>query len=81
MLPIAISWCAWRPAPCPRASSPGAAVAAFLTWTECGKLAGLLAAPAVVLASFPLFCAVTFFDDTCAAVVLSFRPMSPRKSA
>ena len=47
--------------------------AAFLTGTGCGVLAGLLAAPAVVLASFPLFCAGTFFGGAYAAVALSFR--------
>ncbi|WP_338662445.1 MFS transporter [Pararoseomonas sp. SCSIO 73927] len=47
--------------------------AAFLTGTGCGVLAGLLAALAVVLGSFPLFCAGTFFGGAYAAVVLSFR--------
>ena len=47
--------------------------AAFLTGTGCGVLAGLLAALAVVLGSFWLFCAATLFGGAYAAVVLSFR--------
>lgn len=47
--------------------------AAFLTGTGCGALAGLLAALAVVLGSFRLFCAATFLGGAYAAVVLSFR--------
>ncbi|WP_458094320.1 MFS transporter [Roseomonas sp. WA12] len=47
--------------------------ATFLTGTGCGVLAGLLAALAVVLGSFPLFCTGTFFGGAYAAVVLSFR--------
>ncbi len=47
--------------------------AAFLTGTGCGVLTGLLAALAVVLSSFWLFCAATFFGGAYAAVVLSFR--------
>ncbi|MBC9179618.1 MFS transporter [Pseudoroseomonas ludipueritiae] len=47
--------------------------AAFLTGTGCGVLTGLLAALAVVLGSFWLFCAATFFGGAYAAVVLSFR--------
>ncbi|GIK96752.1 MAG: membrane protein [Alphaproteobacteria bacterium] len=47
--------------------------AAFLIGTGCGVLAGLLAAPAVVLGSFWLFCAATFLGGAYAAVVLSFR--------
>jgi predicted MFS family arabinose efflux permease len=47
--------------------------AAFLTGTACGVLAGLLAALAVVLGSFWLFCAATLFGGAYAAVVLSFR--------
>ncbi|MFC3127425.1 MFS transporter [Pseudoroseomonas globiformis] len=47
--------------------------AAFLAGTGCGMLAGLLAALAVVLGSFWLFCAATFFGGAYAAVVLSFR--------
>jgi MFS family permease len=47
--------------------------AAFLTGTGCGVLVGLLAAMAVVLGSFWLFCLGTFFDGAYAAVVLSFR--------
>jgi len=47
--------------------------AAFLAGTACGVLAGLLAAPAVILGSFWLFCLATFFGGAYAAVVLSFR--------
>lgn len=47
--------------------------AAFLTGTGCGVLVGLLAALAIVLGSFWLFCAATFFGGAYAAVVLSFR--------
>jgi MFS family permease len=47
--------------------------AAFLIGTGCGVLAGLLAALAVVLGSFWLFCAATLFSGAYAAVVLSFR--------
>lgn len=47
--------------------------AAFLAGTGCGVLAGLLAAVAVVLGSFWLFCLATFFGGAYAAVVLSFR--------
>ena len=47
--------------------------AAFLTGTGCGVLTGLLAALAVVIGSFWLFCAATFFGGAYAAVVLSFR--------
>ncbi|GAA0576458.1 hypothetical protein GCM10009416_13850 [Craurococcus roseus] len=47
--------------------------AAFLAGTGRGVPAGLLAAPAVVLGSFWLFCAATFFGGAYAAVVLSFR--------
>lgn len=46
---------------------------AFLLGTACGVLVGLLAAVAVVLGSFWLFCAATFFGGAYAAVVLSFR--------
>ncbi|MPW20463.1 Tetracycline resistance protein [Paraburkholderia piptadeniae] len=46
---------------------------AFLTGTGCGMLAGLLAALAVVVSAFWLFCAATFFGGAYAAVVLSFR--------
>ena len=46
---------------------------AFLTGTGCGALAGLLAALALVLGSFWLFCTATFFGGTYAAVILSFR--------
>ncbi|MFT8246155.1 MFS transporter [Roseomonas sp. BN140053] len=47
--------------------------AAFLTGAGCGVLVGLLAALALVLGSFWLFCAATFFGGAYAAVVLSFR--------
>ena len=47
--------------------------AAFLTGTGCGVLTGLLAALSMVLGSFWLFCAATFFGGAYAAVVLSFR--------
>lgn len=47
--------------------------AAFLAGTACGILTGLLAALAVVIASFWLFCLATFFGGAYAAVVLSFR--------
>jgi predicted MFS family arabinose efflux permease len=46
---------------------------AFLAGTGCGVLVGLLAALAVVLSSFWLFCVATFFGGAYAAVVLSFR--------
>lgn len=45
----------------------------FLAGTACGVLVGLLAAMAVVLASFWLFCVATFFGGAYAAVVQSFR--------
>src|SRR5262245_63717769 len=44
--------------------------AAFLTGTGCGVLAGLLAALAVVLGSFWLFCVATLFDFAYAASLL-----------
>ena len=47
--------------------------AAFLAGTGCGGLAGLLAAAAVVLGSFWLFCLATFLGGAYMAVVLSFR--------
>lgn len=47
--------------------------AAFLIGTGCGVIAGLLAALAVLYASFWLFCAATFFGGVYAAVVLTFR--------
>ena len=47
--------------------------AAFLAGTGCGVLVGLLAALAVVIGSFWLFCLATFFGGAYAAVVLSFR--------
>lgn len=47
--------------------------AAFLAGTGCGVLTGLIAALAVMLSSFWLFCAATFLGGAYAAVVLSFR--------
>lgn len=47
--------------------------AAFLAGTGCGVLVGLLAALAVMIGSFWLFCLGTFFGGAYAAVVLSFR--------
>jgi MFS family permease len=47
--------------------------AAFLAGTGCGVLVGLLAALAIILGSFWLFCLGTFFGGAYAAVVLSFR--------
>lgn len=47
--------------------------AAFLIGTGCGVLTGLLAALAVLLGSFWLFCAATLLGGSYAAVVLSFR--------
>lgn len=47
--------------------------AAFLAGTGCGVLVGVLAAIAVVLSSFWLFCLATFFGGAYAAVILSFR--------
>ena len=47
--------------------------AAFLAGTGCGVLTGLLAALAMLLGSFWLFCLATFFGGAYAAVVLSFR--------
>ncbi|MBP0446862.1 MFS transporter [Roseomonas sp. SSH11] len=47
--------------------------AAFLFGTGCGVLVGLIAALAVLLGSFWLFCLATFFGGAYAAVVLSFR--------
>lgn len=47
--------------------------AAFLVGTGCGVLVGLLAALAVLVGSFWLFCLGTFFGGAYAAVVLSFR--------
>jgi MFS family permease len=46
---------------------------AFLAGAGCGVLTGLLAAAAIVLGSFWLFCLATFFGGAYAAVVLSFR--------
>lgn len=47
--------------------------AAFLAGTSCGVLVGLLAALAVVVGSFWIFCLATLFGGAYAAVVLSFR--------
>lgn len=47
--------------------------AAFLAGAACGVIVGLLAAAAVLLDSFWLFCAATFFGGAYAAVVLTFR--------
>ncbi|HEX6118474.1 MAG TPA: MFS transporter [Dongiaceae bacterium] len=47
--------------------------AAFLAGTAGGVLSGLLAALAVILGSFWLFCLATLFGGAYAAVVLSFR--------
>jgi len=47
--------------------------AAFLAGTGCGVVVGLLSAAAVLLGSFWLFCAATFFGGVYQAVVLSFR--------
>lgn len=47
--------------------------AAFLAGTACGVLVGLIAAWAVVIGNFWLFCLGTFFGGAYAAVVLSFR--------
>ncbi len=47
--------------------------AAFMLGTFCGMLCGLIAAAAIVLGSFWLFCLGTFFGGAYAAVVLSFR--------
>ncbi|MEX3982110.1 MFS transporter [Paraburkholderia sp. EG287A] len=46
---------------------------AFMAGTACGVLAGLLAAWAVMLGAFWLFCVAAFFGGAYAAVVLSFR--------
>jgi MFS family permease len=47
--------------------------ATFMAGTACGVLVGLLSAVAVLLGSFWLFCAATFFGGVYQAVVLSFR--------
>lgn len=47
--------------------------AAFMAGTGCGAATGLLAALAVLVASFPLYCAATFLGGLYASVVLSFR--------
>jgi MFS family permease len=46
---------------------------AFIVGTGCGTLTGLIAALAVLIGSFPLFCAATLFGGLYAAVVMSFR--------
>jgi len=46
---------------------------AFLAGTLCGVLTGLVAALAVIMGSFWLFCLATFLGGAYAAVVLSFR--------
>ncbi|EMH7816022.1 TPA: MFS transporter [Pseudomonas aeruginosa] len=46
---------------------------AFLAGTLCGVLTGLVAALAVIMDSFWLFCLATFLGGAYAAVVLSFR--------
>ncbi|PLC50803.1 MFS transporter [Pollutimonas subterranea] len=46
---------------------------AFLAGAGCGVLVGVLAALAVMIGSFWLFCLATFFGGAYAAVVLSFR--------
>lgn len=46
---------------------------AFLAGAGCGVLVGVLAALAVMIGSFWLFCIATFFGGAYAAVVLSFR--------
>ncbi|HWK71093.1 MFS transporter [Pollutimonas sp. M17] len=46
---------------------------AFLAGAGCGVLVGLLAALAVMIGSFWLFCLATFFGGAYAAVVLTFR--------
>ena len=46
---------------------------AFISGTGCGCLCGLLAALAVVMASFPLYCAATFLGGLYAAVAQSYR--------
>ena len=47
--------------------------AAFMAGTTSGVLTGLLAATAVLLGSFWLFCVAMFFGGAYAAVILSFR--------
>lgn len=47
--------------------------ASFLAGTACGALMGLLAALALVLSSFPLFCLAMLFGGAYASVVQSFR--------
>ena len=46
---------------------------AFIAGTGCGCLCGLLAAAAIVFASFSLFCVATFFGGLYAAVAQSYR--------
>ncbi len=47
--------------------------AAFMVGTSSGVLTGLLAAAAVLLGSFGLFCVAMFFGGAYASVILSFR--------
>ncbi|HHH9650082.1 TPA: MFS transporter [Pseudomonas aeruginosa] len=47
--------------------------AAFLFGNTCGVILGLLAAAALVIKSFPLFCLAMLFGGAYAAVVLTFR--------
>ncbi len=47
--------------------------AAFLAGTGCGVLIGVLAAAALVIGSFWLYCVSTFFGGAYSAVVFSFR--------
>ena len=47
--------------------------AAFMAGTFCGILTGLIAAIAVLMASFPLFCVATLFGGLYGSIVQSFR--------
>lgn len=47
--------------------------AAFVAGTACGSLCGALAAVAILLGSFALFCAATFLGGLYAAVAMSYR--------
>jgi MFS family permease len=47
--------------------------AAFLAGTACGFLCGVLAAEAIVIGSFALFCVATFFGGLYGAVAQSYR--------
>jgi MFS family permease len=46
---------------------------AFLTGTSCGFLCGVLAAVAIIIGSFTLFCVATFFGGLYGAVAQSYR--------